>query len=290
MNAYPKCFPCQLETALNALNKITKDENIKRGIMLKVLKIVLDHSYKYPPPKVFREIMRTIKNSTQNYDPYKEDKKIQNQNMLKLYATLKEKVQKTQEPILSSLLLSGAGNLIDAVIKKNKITKDLNRIFSKGFLIDESSDFKKELLKAKTLLLIADNSGEVVLDKILIETLKGHYSNLKIFLAVRGAPVLNDVTFDDLEGMGFEDICSVISTGDDTPGIILEFVSDEFKEIFEASDLIIAKGQGNFETLESLGDPRIFFLFWAKCEAVKNYLGLRENGPLFFRSRLCAKS
>jgi len=290
MNTFPECFPCQLETALNALKKATKDENIKRKVMLEVLKILLDHGYNYPPPKVFKEIMKTIKNSTYNYDPYKEDKKEQNENMLKLYAQFKKEIIKSDEPILKALLLSGAGNLIDAVINNTTFTMDLNSIFKKGFLIDEFCDFKKELPKAHTLLLIADNSGEIVLDKILIELLKEYYAHLQIFLAVRGAPVLNDVTLDDLGEMEFSDICSIISTGDDTPGVILEYVSGEFKKIFEASDLIIAKGQGNFETLESLGDPRIFFLFWAKCEAVRNYLGLKESGPLLFRSRLCVKS
>ncbi len=290
MNAYPECFSCQLRTALNALNKATKDENTKKEVMLEVLKILLDHGYEYPPPRVFKEIMKTIKNNTYNHDPYKEEKKLQNRNMLKLYAQFKKEVLKSQKLILNALLLSGAGNLIDAVINNNTLTTDLNSIFKKGFLIDEFCDFKKALSKANTLLLIADNSGEVVLDKLLVEILKEYYPHLQIFLAVRGAPVLNDVTLDDLKEMGFDDICSIISTGDDTPGIILEFVSSEFKKIFEVSDLIVAKGQGNFETLESLGDPRIFFLFWAKCEVIKNYLGLRESGPLLFRSRLCAKS
>ena len=290
MNTFPECFPCQLETALNALKKATKDENIKRKVMLEVLKILLDHGYNYPPPKVFKEIMKTIKNSTYNYDPYKEDKKEQNENMLKLYAQFKKEVLKSQNPIFSTLLLSSAGNLIDVVINRNTIPTDLNLILNKGFLINEFCDFKEKLSNANTFLLIADNSGEVVLDKILIEILKEHYPHLQVFLAVRGDPVLNDVTIDDLEGMEFSDICSIISTGDDTPGVILEYVSGEFKKIFEDSDLIIAKGQGNFETLESLGDPRIFFLFWAKCEAVRNYLGLKESGPLLFRSRLCVKS
>jgi len=289
MNAYPECFPCQLKTALNALNKATKDENIKKEVMIEVLKILWNHRYNYPPPKIFREIMRAIKNITKNQDPYKEDKKIQNKNMLKLYTTFKEKVLKSPEPILNALLLSSAGNLIDAVVEKHTITIELDHFLNKGFLIDKTHDFKEKLAKSNTLLLIADNAGEIILDKILIEILKEYYSHLKIILAVRGAPVLNDVTFDDLKEIEFDDMCSVISTGDDTPGIIWEFLSDKFKEIFKNSDLIIAKGQGNFETLEPLGDSRIFFLFWAKCEAVKNYLGLKESGPLFFSS-LCAKS
>ena len=129
-------------------------------------------------------------------------------------------------------------------------------------------DFKKEGAAAESILYLADNAGEIVFDKILIEQLGPE----KIKLAVKGGPVINDATIEDVEETGLTDLVRVISNGNDAPGTILGLCSEEFRHSFEEADLIIAKGQGNYESLSDF-DKNIFFLLKAKCPVVANHLG-----------------
>ncbi|RLA82290.1 MAG: hypothetical protein DRG31_07565 [Deltaproteobacteria bacterium] len=281
MKAFPDCLPCQVTAALKTLRKATNDETVVSKVMIEVLHILSDYGYGVPPPRVFREIMRRIKAETGNPDPYSRDKEEQNKRALSLYEDLKGKVKGAEDPFHEVLLISSGGNLIDAVIE-DRVSGGLGSLGS--FLIDDYPDLRKELRRASRLLIVGDNAGEVITDRLMIEEIRQRWEG-EIVYAVRGAPTLNDVTLGDIQGLGLEELCSILSTGDDTPGVVLELCSEEFREAFEAADVIIAKGQGNFETLEELKDPRIFFLLWAKCEPIVRYLGLDRSGPVLLRSR-----
>lgn len=277
MKTQPDCIPCQLATALKTLKKATQDHGIICEVMKSTLKLLHDFGFEVPPPRVYREIMRLIKEKTSNQDPFSEDKKIQTQKVWEIYPILKENIQKAEDPLRLALILSCQGNLIDIVRDQGPEPSFLLDLPTP--LIDHYEWLCSFLSKAKTVLIIADNAGEAVLDRLMVEQLKEKYE-LRVFYAVRGMPILNDVTFEDLKGLGFEGLCEVISTEDDTPGVVLEFTGEAFRRAFKEADLIIAKGQGNFETLEELVDERLFFLFWAKCEPILNYLKLKERGPL----------
>ncbi len=279
MKTLPDCLPCQLTAALRTLRKATDDEAVVSRVMIEVLHILSDFGFEASPPRVFREVMRRIKAETGNPDPYRKDKEEQNKRALSLYGDLKAKIKRAEDPLHEALLISSGGNLIDVVMEGRS---DLRP--SGGFLIDDYRDLATALRKASRLLIIADNAGEVVMDRLMIEQIRQQWEG-EVVYAVRGAPTLNDVTLGDLQGVGLEELCFVLSTGDETPGVVLELCSEEFRRVFEAADVIIAKGQGNFETLEELKDPRIFFLLWAKCEPIVRYLGLNGSGPVLLRSR-----
>lgn len=286
MKTHPDCIPCQLFTTLKTVKKAIQDHAITCEVIRQTLKLLYDFGFETSPPRIYREIMRLIKTKTGNPDPFWEDKKRQTEKILKLYPKLKENLQRSGDPLRFALILSCQGNLIDVV--RDQETDPLLLFAPPAPLIDHYEWFCSFLKKARTVLIIADNAGEVVLDKFIVEQLKDNYG-LKVFYAVRGMPILNDVTLDDLQGLGFEELCEVISTEDDTPGVILEFTGETFKRAYREADLIIAKGQGNFETLEELHDDRLFFLFWAKCDPVLSYLGLKEKGPVMmsFSSMKC---
>lgn len=281
MKANPECIPCQTEAALKTLRKATHDEGLIEEVMMEVLRVLLRFGYGVPPPRVFREIMRLIKERTGNPDPYKGEKEAQNQRALALYPSLKERVRRARDPLYEALLLSSGGNLMDAVASGGTFSPEA---LPDGFLIDHYPLLREALEGARMVMVIGDNAGEAVMDKVLLEEVRARWPEKGLRYAVRGYPTLNDVTASDLSALGISEVCEVVTTGDDTPGVSLDLSSPEFRRAFEEVDLIIAKGQGNFETLEELGDRRIFFLLWAKCEPIIRHLGLEGSGPVLLRS------
>jgi uncharacterized protein with ATP-grasp and redox domains len=139
--------------------------------------------------------------------------------------------------------------------------------------------FRNAAAAAKDILYIADNAGEIVFDRLLIKQIGPE----KITFVVKGGPIINDATIEDAQAAGLTDLMKVIDTGDDAPGTILEFCSEDFQHCFEAADLVIAKGQGNYETLSNI-DKNIFFLVKAKCPVIARDLGCEVGETILQKS------
>jgi len=148
----------------------------------------------------------------------------------------------------------------------------INETLNQPFAINNLPEFKKALERSRRILYLTDNAGEIVFDRILIEELPDYRD--RVIVAVKSEPVINDATMEDAEQAGLTDIVRVIENGSDAPGTILEECSEEFLEIFYNSDMIIAKGQGNYESL-SENDHRVFFLLKAKCSVISRHLRVR---------------
>jgi uncharacterized protein with ATP-grasp and redox domains len=148
----------------------------------------------------------------------------------------------------------------------------LDRALSIVLAVDESKSLEDSIPRAKTLLYLGDNAGEIVTDRILLETIR----HPNVYFAVRGAPIINDATIEDARSVGIDRIAHVISNGDDAPGTILEMTSPEFRDIFDQADLVISKGQGNYEGLSGI-DKNIYFILMAKCDYVAAHLGVRKG-------------
>jgi len=193
---------------------------------------------------------------------------------LEIYPHLKEKVAKAQDRLLMAVEIAIAGNVIDYGAKNTlNIEEEIDRLLDEEFsskvgkTIFDYAHFKKDLLQAKTVLYLGDNAGETVFDRVLIEEIpKGK----EIIYAVREKPVINDALMEDALMCGIDQCAKVMSSGVDAPGTILKFCSQEFCRIFESADIIISKGQGNYETLNSEGG-RIYFLFRAKCPVIARH-------------------
>jgi len=241
------------------------------------MRVLLNHlseiNFNESPPVLGRQMHRIIRQVLNNPDPYFELKMQFNQSMLDLYPELKKRVVESADPFQMALRLAIAGNVIDFGPNHNfNIDETLVKAQSVYLKIDDSSMLQKSLSQAKTLLYLGDNAGEIVMDRIFLETI-GHRN---VYFAVRGAPIINDVTEVDAKMVDIDKIATVVSNGDDAPGTVLENTSFEFRQIFDRADLIISKGQGNYESLSGCG-KNIYFLLMAKCEHVANHLGVHKG-------------
>jgi len=234
-------------------------------------------------PVLSRELHLLLKQFSHNPDPYKEAKKQSNDLVLHLYPKLKEIVNQAPNSFDTALRLAIAGNIIDYGISNDfNLQATIDKVLNSNFAIDNSLQLKQAISNAKTVLYLGDNCGEIVFDKLFIETIM--HPNL--IYAVRGAPVINDATLDDAKYVGMDLVADVISNGYDAPSTILEHCSDEFMEVFDRADVIISKGQGNLEGLLGKTTKDVYFLLMVKCEVIADELSVPVNSFVAYNPRL----
>ena len=215
-------------------------------------------------------------------DPFSDEKEISNIIALDLYTEWKPKILSSTDPFDLALRLAIAGNIMDYGANNSfNVHETINAVLKASLAIDHSTLLKYRIKEAKKILYLGDNAGEIVFDKLFIEILMHH----DITYAVKGAPVLNDVTMQDAKEVGMELVAEVISNGYDAPSTVLHKCRKEFLEIYNAADLIISKGQGNFEGLMQLKDPRIFFLLMAKCDVIAEIPGVEKGSFLVYNQK-----
>jgi uncharacterized protein with ATP-grasp and redox domains len=262
------CFPCFLRQALEASRMATEDESTHRKVLDSVLLVLSDISLQTPPPEIALLVHRRVKAITGNPDPYKEAKRRQNDLALQYERSLSAQIADVSNPLKAALVLSAAGNSIDLApdYQSPDIYKRCFEMMGRGFARDDCDIFYEKLAQSKSILFLGDNAGEIVWDKILIEELLDHF-DLDVMYAVRGLPILNDVTMEDAEYVGMAQLVKVISNGSEAPGTLLNRCSEEFVSKFRKSDLVLSKGQGNYESLSRENRP-IFFLLNVKCPVI----------------------
>ena len=262
------CFPCFLKQALEAARMVTQNEGIQRKVLNSVLSILSNVSTQASPPEIAHLVHLRVKSITGNFDPYREIKKNQNEIALQYESILSSQIAEMSDSLKAAMMFSAAGNAIDLAPECPipDIYKKYMEIISKGFAWDDYELFLKKLVRSKSLLYLGDNAGEIVWDKILAEEIVENF-NLEITYAVRGFPILNDVTMEDAHFVGMNKVVYVISNGFDAPGTLLNRCSEEFLKKYQKADLILSKGQGNFESLSEENRP-IFFLLNVKCPVI----------------------
>jgi uncharacterized protein with ATP-grasp and redox domains len=262
------CFPCFLRQALESTRMATQDEGIQRKVLNSVLSILSNVSTQASPPEIAHLIHLRVKSITGNFDPYKAVKKKQNEMALQYESILSSQIAEMSDSLKAAMIFSAAGNANDLAPDHQiqDIYKRYLGIISKGFAWDDYELFLKKLAQSKSLLYLGDNAGEIVWDKILIEELVETF-DVDITYAVRGFPILNDVTMEDAYFVGMDKLVHVISNGFDAPGTLLGRCSEEFFKHYQTSDLILSKGQGNYESLSEENRP-IFFLLNVKCSVI----------------------
>lgn len=268
MRTYYECLPCFVNQALGALKNCdaTSDQTMKT--MRSVFCELADIDYEAPPPVTAQKIHRMISKIVGNKDPYAHQKQHFNQFAVELLASVKKTLDLKQDIFSVKVKLAIAANIIDFGKNNNLCENDVLSCFEKAREVPLDSvalaGLKESIHDADSILFLCDNAGEIVFDRFLVEEMPFK----KIICAVRGAPVINDATFDDAHATGLTEIVRVISNGSDAPGTVLEDCSPEFRQTFDGADVIIAKGQGNFETLSGITNKRIYFLFQVKCPVV----------------------
>lgn len=232
------------------------------------------------PPEIGMMVYKTIYHVTGIEDPFREIKKECTKQLLSIYPDLKKKIISAKDPLFTALKFAALGNSIDfGATPDFDLKKELKTIFDKDFDECEYDLFKESLNKAKKILYIADNAGETVLDKLLIEQI-----NKPIKYAVRSKPIINDATIEDAHDAGIDEIAEIVSSGCDAPGTILDLCSDEFKKIYKDADLIISKGQGNYETLSGQTRP-IFFLLKVKCPVIARDIDIKTGSIILIKNK-----
>jgi len=275
------CIPCAIGSLITLFKKGLVANDKQEQAMRALLNYLGQIDYDQSPPQLGKEMHRIIRKVINDPDPYLKIKKYFNQLMLNHYLDLKKLVNEADDPFQMALRLVIAGNVIDFGPNHSfSINDTLEQAKSIELAIDDSYYLQAELAQAKTLLYLGDNAGEIVLDRIFLETI--HHP--KVSFAVRGTPIINDAISEDAVTVGIDKIARIITNGDDAPGTILENTSAEFKDIFEQAGLIISKGQGNFEGLSGCG-KNIYFLLMAKCEHVANHLAVKKGDFIVKRER-----
>ncbi len=272
MKVHLDCIPCFLKQSLEAARMATDDEEVHTYVIKEVLKHLESIDFEKSPPELSREVHRIIRTITKNSDPYKKVKNESNEMVKKLFDHLKEKIDESDDALITSIKLAIVGNVIDfGTMNRFNVDEMIEKALEREFDDRDYPLFKRELEKADNILYLADNTGEIFFDKLLLEKLKK--KKKKITYVVKQNPIINDVLIDDAKYAEIDKLADVITYDKDqkisTPGIVMEYASDEFKELFEKSDMVISKGQGNYEGLSST-DRRVFFLLVAKCPLVAN--------------------
>ena len=279
MKVHYECAACFLRQAREAVDLATDDESLKMDVTEKVTKIVCKNFHRGAASNVIgTEIHRTIKRETGNKDPYSYQREICNEIALKFLPRV-EKIVEDQNGLESYLKAAIAGNVIDfgAMGLDSDMEGILIKTMEKGFGVNNSSELENELEKAKTVLYLADNIGEIVFDKLLIKKL--HEYDVEVTVALKEKPILNDACMEDALGIGLDEVAELITTGTDSVGVIYGDVSSKFKEIFDKADMVIAKGLGNYEGLGEmdLKDKPVFSLLNAKCDPVARDIGVKKG-------------
>jgi len=284
MKTHLECIPCFIKQSLEAARMATNDEAIQEKVLKEVMKHLQDISYENSPPELSREVHTIIRTITNSRDPYKEVKDKSNRMAENLYPNLKKLVEDADDSLFLAIKLSIVGNVIDFGTSNRYNVEEMIDIAVKEKFVDDAYPFfKKSLERANNILYLADNSGEIFFDKILIKELIKRKK--KITYVVKANPIINDVLIEDAKYAGIDKIATIVE-GDagqnkSSPGMVLSYASKEFKEILQSSDMVISKGQGNYESLSDI-DREVFFLLMVKCPLVAQDMGT-ELAQLVFK-------
>lgn len=276
MKTYLDCIPCFMSQALRTARLASEDEKVIKKVIDKTAHFIQEMPMEYTPPEIGEYIYSYISEITGNRDPYCTIKKRNIEKAFELYDSFKKRVSRENDSLKSAVMLSIAGNVIDLGFKGFiDIENEILRILDKFEEIADYNLFRKKTEEAETILYLGDNSGEAVFDRFLLEQL----ADKKIYYAVRDIPVINDITKNEAELIRLGDFAEIISSGVKAPGTIISKASDKFLEIYNNADMVISKGQGNYEALSN-EDRDIFFLLIAKCAVIARDIGTDAGTPL----------
>jgi hypothetical protein len=269
MRTYLDCIPCFVDQALRAGRMATDDEKKLKGILDEVGMMLCDIPLENTPPETGMLVYDKVREITGVFDPYKKLKRESTEKALALYPSLKSKVEQSSDKLLTAIRIAIAGNVIDFGPNKGfDIEEEIDEVLKKDFAIFDYDEFKDYFGRTNEILYLGDNAGETVFDRILIEELKK-----PVTYVVRAVPVINDATYEDAIQAGIDEVAAVISSGTSAPGTILKTCNGEFKEVYNKSNFIISKGQGNYEGLSNENRP-IFFLLKVKCHVIAHDIGV----------------
>lgn len=264
MKIYLDCYPCLVGQAIRAARLTGADENQQLNTVQQTLALLQNMPPGATPPQIGYHVYQIVREQVGSQDPYREIKHASTQQALALYPKLKTLVEQSNDLFDMAIRLSIAGNIIDFALSDQiaDLWETVERVTRQPFAFNDIPALKARLAAADHLLYLADNAGETVFDRVLIEALP-----VPVIYAVKGDPILNDAILEDAQAAGLDTCATLISNGAQASGTILSLCSAEFRQYFDRAPIVIAKGQANYETL-SEGDEKIFFLLQVKCPII----------------------
>lgn len=267
MRTFLDCIPCQMKQALQAVRQISDDEALAEKILRSALKIASEINYDQPPAMIGRKIHARIRQLTANPDPYKAIKQKANETAREIVPELQKEIDKADDPFQLAVRYAIAGNILDFALytgwDDKRFQDSLENARHKFINKVQLEELRQQVLNAENILYLADNAGETVFDSLLIRQLLPK----KITYVVKGSPVINDALYEDAVFAGIDKMAHIIDNGTDGAGTILSICSDSFLAQFNNADLVIAKGQANYETLCN-AQRQVYFLTQIKCPTI----------------------
>lgn len=288
MKLNPFCMCCALNKQEQKIRHYPDMEK-KTEYMKKVMALIANTEEKDCAPSLSVDIQKLYSSFWDcPMEDFTEIKREYNQLMLNMEDSLENKIRKSEDPLEKSLLYARIGNYIDFAALSNvdqaTVLTLLEEKSTESLDEEEYRNFLRDLSSAKKLVYLTDNCGEVVLDKLAVKILKEKYPDLDITVIVRGYPVVNDATMEDAEEIGLTDLVRVIGNGSNVVGTWIPGITSEARDLLYDADLIIAKGQGNFETLNDCG-LNIYYLFLCKCDLFQRRFHAENLQGMFLNER-----
>ncbi len=287
MKVSAECMHCLVKRQAENIKKYP-DEEKKAAYLGKVLGIIANHAAEEPAPVLLSHIGRLHEAYFGKPFSFEELKQGYNAMMLEKEMEIRGKIGQAADPLAVALRFAQIGNFIDFgamdSVDDAKLMEFLEQAETLPLSEDTYQSFTEDLKTAKKLVYMTDNCGEVVLDKLLLETIKQTVPHLEMTIIVRGEPVLNDATMEDALQVGLETCGKVIPNGTNIAGTYLPWVSAEAKDALDEADLLISKGQGNFESLHGCG-LNIYYLFLCKCQWFMERFGLPQYSGVFLNEK-----
>jgi uncharacterized protein with ATP-grasp and redox domains len=283
MKSKPECIICSLKQVLSTAKRITSDPALQKKALDSAMIYLKDQVLTITPAELASDLFHLTCRELKQQDPFRPDMDDYNQRVLELFPKLRRILDNSGDRIFQAILMAVAGNLIDlGIISEVNVDETIDSVLRTGLKVNDYHQLKEVLDKSKNLLYIADNAGEIVFDKLLLEEIKKSYPLIKITLAVKSGPAANDALRCDAVAAGISQVATIIETGADCLGIPEGRCGVEFWNRFAAADVVIAKGHANFETIIPNGHP-VFVLLRAKCEMVAAELGVGVHDSVLKR-------
>ncbi len=283
MKTHLECFSCLMRQSIALLGRLDLHEDTQNKIISDISRVIGETDTVHSPPVLMGKIHRIIRDVTGRNDPYEIAKENCNRNVMRLWNDWRDLIDRSTDPLLTSVRLAIAGNTIDLAVDPDADQSNIEAAVQESlsaYIQDETIEgFRGDLATAQKILYLGDNAGEIVFDRLLLELLPTE----KTTFVVRGQPVINDVTMVDAQVTGITNLVRVIDNGSDLPGTVLSMCSESFQREYHEADLVIAKGQGNFESLNEV-KKNTFFLFKVKCSVVEGITNYPIGTHVFMNS------
>jgi hypothetical protein len=276
MKTLPECFPCFMRQAMLAAKLAGDDPQLQMKALKEAAAVLMNAPVDRDPPYIATGMFHAVYRVMNNADPYAAVKQKYNEIVIKKYTALGDIIAQSTDALKTAVRLSIAGNIIDfGILEQFDLDNIIEESLSMPLAIDHYKQFTETLRAAKQLLFIADNAGEIGFDRLLIDEIHRLYPDVAVTVAVKKIPIINDAMVFDAQFFGLEIRNRIIDNGSTHVGTFLPSCSPEMIAAYQRADMIIAKGQANWESMNNSGDNRVFYMMKAKCAYVAEAIGAK---------------